>query len=131
MKEAKLFEQILEDIYHVQAQKDMTNHRAMFHMILSTRPSKNSQSIIDSGAELLVDYFQILGHQVVAVPHYGSENNCMNYHYHIALTPISLDGKRLLDQYDTYNNIINYLNHNSYTSWSWAYTTPTNAKNYL
>lgn len=125
------FEEMLEDIYQVQSQKNMVNHRAMFHMVLSTRPSKVSQRILDGGAKTILDYFTILGHQVVIVPHDGSENNCLNYHYHIAVNPISMNGCRLLDKWETYCNIVAYLNQHTHNEWSWGYTTPSNVKKYF
>ena len=125
------FEEMLEDIYGVQAKANMNNHRALFHMILSTRPSKYAQTILDIGAQVIVEYFQILGHQVVLIPHYGSKNNYLNYHYHIALNPISLDGKRLYDKWETFGNIVDYLNQNTFNTWSWSYTTPSNVKKYF
>ena len=125
------FEEMLEDIYQVQSQKNMVNHRAMFHMVLSTRPSKVSQRILDGGAKTILDYFTILGHQVVIVPHDGSENNCLNYHYHIAVNPISMNGCRLLDKWETYSNIVAYLNQHTHNEWSWGYTTPSNVKKYF
>ena len=125
------FEHMLADIYQVQSQKSMVNHRAMFHMVLSTRPSKVSQTVLDNGAKILLDYFYQLGHQVVLIPHDGSKNNSMNYHYHIAVNPISMSGKRLLDKWETYNNIVAHLNQHTPNSWSWAYTTPSNVKKYF
>lgn len=59
------FEQMADDMYLVQESLDMQNHRVLFHMVLSTRPSKISQAVIDSGANALLDYFTRLGHQVV------------------------------------------------------------------
>lgn len=125
------YDQMIADIYQVQSQKNMTAHRAMFHMVLSTRPSKTAQIVLDTGAAALVDYFTLLGHQVIVVPHYGSERNCLNYHYHIALNPISLDGKRLHDKWETYNNIVSYLEQHTRNTWSWTYTTPTTIRKYF
>ena len=91
----------------------MVNHRDMFHMVLSTRPSKVSQTILDAGAQAILEYFSMLGHQVILMPHCGSKNNCSNYHYHIAVNPISMNDYRLLDKWKTYNNIVFYLNMNT------------------
>lgn len=98
-------DEMLEDIYQVQSQKNMVNHRAMFHMVLSTRPSKVSQTILDAGAQAILEYFSMLGHQVILVPHYGSENNCLNYHYHIAVNPISMNGLGVIPHLQTLKNI--------------------------
>lgn len=124
-------DEMLEDIYQVQSQKNMVNHRAMFHMVLSTRPSKVSQTILDAGAQAFLEYFSMLGHQVILVPHYGSENNCLNYHYHIAVNPISMNGYRLLDKWETYSNIVTHLNLHTRNEWTWSYTTPSNVKKYF
>lgn len=124
-------EQMIQDFYSVQEAVDMVNHRAMFHMVLSTRHSKVAQAVIDSGAAAILDYFTMLGHQVVLVPHDGSQGNCWNYHYHIAVNPISLSGKRLLDKYETYNNIRDYLNAHTRNSWSWRLTSPKSYQKYI
>ena len=77
---------------------------------------------LDEGAEELLEYFEKLGHQVIMVPHDSSKTNCLNYHWHIIVNSVSyLTGKMLYNRYETYNSIINYLNQNPYTNWSWSY----------
>ena len=127
------FNKMVQDFYSVQEPYNMLNHRILFHMVLSTRPSKVAQAVIDSGAEAVLDYFTMLGHQVVLVPHDGSKNSCKNYHYHIAVNPISYlpDRRRLVDKYETFNNIRNYLNQNTCNHWSWRFTTPASYQKYI
>ena len=119
------FDQMVYDMHDVQALKPMENHRGLFHLVLSTRPSNAAQRILDAGAQAILEYFEIIGHQAVVIPHYGSTNNSMNYHYHIALNPISLDGKRRLhDKWGTFCDMVAYLNENTPNNWTWQYTTP-------
>ena len=120
------FDQMVYDIHEVQALKSMENHRGLFHLVLSTRPSKAAQRILDTGAQAILEYFEMTGHQAVVIPHYGSTSNNLNYHYHIALNPISLDGKRrLYDKWGTFSDMVAYLNTNTPNNWTWQYTTPT------
>ena len=113
---------MIEDFYAVQKQSDMDDHRRLFHLLLTTRPSQIMYTILDSGALALRDYFAVLGHQVLLVPHYGSENSCNNYHWHVAVNTISYStGMRLLDKYETFNAIKDYLNQNTRSSWAWQY----------
>ena len=107
-------------------QKDVNKdkHRGLFHMVLSTRPSKVAQRVVDEGAEVLRDYFESIGHQAVFVAHDGSINNALNYHYHVAVNPIPIEpDNRLIDKYKTFNNMRDYLNENTSNSWSVKRTT--------
>lgn len=126
-------DQMVRDFYAVQEPYNMENHRILFHMVLSTRPSKVAQAVIDSGAEAVLDYFTMLGHQVVLICHDGSRNNYQNYHYHIAVNPISYlpDRRRLIDKYETYYNIVHYLNMNTCNNWSWGFTKPSTYQKYI
>lgn len=126
------FDSMVQEIYSVQEPYNMEHHRVMFHMVLSTRPSKVSQRILDEGAYAVLDYFNMLGHQAIIVPHDGSEGNCNNYHYHLIVNPLSATSKkRLLDKYETFNNIRDYLNCHTRSQWSWTYTKPSNYKKYI
>lgn len=127
------FNQMVQDFYRIQEPYNMQHHRILFHMVLSTRPSKVAQAVIDSGAEAVLDYFTTIGHQVVLVPHDGSKNSCENYHYHIAVNPISYlpDRRRLVDKFETFNSIRDYLNMYTCNSWSWQFTRPASYQKYI
>ena len=113
---------MVEDIYAVQEPLNMDHHRRMFHMVLTTRVSKDQQRNLDAGANAVCDYFVMLGHQTILVPHYGSADNYMNYHWHLAVNPISYQtGQRLWDKYETYGAIVQYLNENTIPDWGWKY----------
>ena len=115
-------EHMIEDMYRVQDNLNMENHRRMFHIVLSTRPSKVSQTVVENGAYTLLEYFKMLGHQAVFVPHYGSEKNINNFHYHVAVNPICyINGNRLLDKFETYNTFTEYLNLNTINRWGWKF----------
>ncbi|MBE5954981.1 MAG: hypothetical protein E7253_00845 [Lachnospiraceae bacterium] len=132
LKSTDSYDEILQEIYYEQELFDMEEHRMMFHMVLSTRPSKMSQRIIDEGAHAALNYFTMLGHQALLVPHDGSENNCNNYHYHLIVNPVSQhSGMRLVDKYETYNNLREYLNIHTHHCWSWRYTNPKSYQKYI
>lgn len=115
---------IIEDFYQSQQEYDMTNHRVMFHFILTTRVSKDMCFILDEAATALNEYFYNLGIQSVIVPHYGSEKNCFNIHYHVIINPISTTTNiRMLDKFGTYQTIIDYLNLNTHGQWNWKFHT--------
>jgi len=119
------YDHIVEDFYNAQSSLDMTNRRRLFHFILTTPISKDMYRTLDEGAEELLEYFESLGHQVIMVPHDSSKTNCLNYHWHIIVNSVSyLTRKMLYNRYETYNSIINYLNQNPHTKWSWNYTKP-------
>lgn len=117
-------DRMIEEFYRVQEPYPyLDKHRRLFHFILSTQANKNMQRILDEGARALCDYFMQLGHQCLLVPHYGSEGNCDHYHWHAVVNVKSyLTGETLLDKFTTYQAIVNYLNQNPYTQWSWRYS---------
>lgn len=116
---------MIEDINVVQDSLNMSCHRRLFHMILTTRASRMMDTILEEGAQALQDYCAMLGHQVLLVPHYGSRNDCSNHHWHAAVNPInSMTGQRLLDKFETYNAITTYLNQHTRSSWTWQFTGP-------
>lgn len=116
------YDHMVEDFYRVQASRDMTNHRRLFHFILSTPIAKGMERTLGEGARDLVEYFENLGHQVIAVPHYSSEHNYLHYHYHVIVNSVSyLTGKILYERHETYNAIVAHLNLNPFTRWSWMY----------
>jgi len=125
------FDQMVADIYNIQGQVNMDHHRAMFHLILSTRPSKASQRIIENGAYALLDYFQLMGYQAVLVPHDGSQGHFKNYHCHIAVNPISFTGERMQDKFETFNHMRDYLNTHTCNTWSWRFTEPKSYNKYI
>lgn len=49
-------DQIIEEYYRLQAPYNMTDHRRMFHFILTTRTSKSMCTILEEGAYALQDY---------------------------------------------------------------------------
>lgn len=116
------YKHIVEDFYRVQAIYNMNERQRLFHFVLSTTVSKDMQRTLDEAAEQLLEYFEDLGHQIVLVPHYSSDRNCMHYHWHVIVNSISYKtGEILYDRYETYNAIIDYLNLNPYTHWNWSY----------
>ena len=116
------YEHMIEDFYLTQASRDMNDHRRLFHFVLSTPVSKTMCRTLDEGTRDLLDFFEELGHQVVAVPHDASANNCLHYHWHIIANSVSYKtGKLLYDRYETYNAIIDYLNQSPHTNWNWVY----------
>ena len=74
-------------------------------------------TILEEGAYALQDYFSSIGYQAVMVLHSGSYNDALNYHYHILLNLISVTGCRIQDKYQTYQDIVNYLNQYTHTLW--------------
>ena len=114
-------DQIIEEYYRLQAPYNMTDHRRMFHFILTTRTSKSMCTILEEGAYALQNYFSPIGYQAVMVLHSGSYNDALNYHYHILLNPISVTGCRIQDKYQTYQDIVNYLNQYTHALWDWKY----------
>mgnify|MGYP007090922208 FL=1 len=93
----------------------------MFHFILTTRTSKSMCTILKEDAYALQNYFSSIGYQAVMVLHSGSYNDALNYHYHILLNPISVTGCRIQDKYQTYQDIVNYLNQYTHALWNWKY----------
>ena len=111
---------MIEDFYAVQSQSDMDRHRRLFHLILTTRASGMMDTILEDGALALRDHFALLGHQVLLVPHYGSEGDYKNHHWHAAVNTISYrTGRRLLDKYETFNALRDHLNQHTRSSWTW------------
>lgn len=51
-------------------------------MVLSARLSKYVQRTLDEAAKYFLDYMAMKGYQVLLVPHYGSEDNSYNCHWH-------------------------------------------------
>ena len=110
------YNHMVEDFYLTQASRDMNDHRRLFHFVLSTPVSKSMYRTLDEGARDLLDFFEELGHQVVAVPHDSSSNNCLHYHWHIIANSVSYKtGNLLYDRYETYNH------NNRCTEWKWIY----------
>ncbi len=113
---------MIEDFYQGQYGYDMDKHRRMFHFILTTRTSKDMCHILEESMYVLNEYFYKLGYQAVLVPHYGSAKDNLNYHCHVIVNPISLTTHiRMLDKFDTYNTIIDYLNQHTHSHWCWKY----------
>lgn len=111
---------MIEDFYSVQGSVDMEHHRRLFHFVLTTKASRVMDEILEDGAEALLEYCAASGHQALLVPHYGSENDYSNHHWHAAVNPInSMTGQRMLDKYETFSAITEYLNQHTRSSWSW------------
>lgn len=114
---------MIEDFYAVQDPLNMEHHRRVFHMVLTTRTSHVTDTILEDGAVALRDYCVLLGYQVLLVPHYGSKDNYSNNHWHVAVNPISyITGRRMLDKFETYNAIAAYLNQNTRSHWTWRFS---------
>ena len=90
---------MVEEFYEVQKPySELDSHRRLFHMVLSARPSKHIQITLDEAAKYFLGYMTMKGHQVLLVPHYGSEDNAYNYHWHAVVNVKSYStGKTLLD----------------------------------
>ena len=68
--------QMVQDFYSVQEPyAALKNHRRVFHMILTSRVSKDMQQNLDEGAKAFLEFMKIHGYQVLMVPHYGSATN--------------------------------------------------------
>lgn len=116
------YESIVNDFYRAQKHIDMTKRRRLFHFVLSTPAAKDMERTLSEGAEVLLEYFETLGHQVLLVPHSSSNENHYNYHWHVVVNSVSsITGEALNNNYSTYNAIIHYLNENTCTLWSWMY----------
>ena len=101
---------------------ELDNHRRLFHMVLSARPSKRIQRTLDEAAEYFLEYMIMKGHQVLLVPHYGSEGNLYNYHWHAVVNIKSYStGQTLLDKYTTYKEICDYLSERQGICWEYKY----------
>lgn len=59
-------DQIIEEYYRLQAPYNMTDHRRMFHFILTTRTSKSMCTILEEGAYALQDYFSFPYNPVIS-----------------------------------------------------------------
>ena len=116
---------MIEDFYAVQAPLDMNEHRRVFHFVLTARDSHHKDAILMDGAQALLEYFSEIGHQALLVPHYGSEKNYANHHWHVVVNPISyINGQRLLDKFQTFSQMQEYLTRNTRAEWTWKYTVP-------
>ena len=116
------YQDIIEDFSKTHNVLESPVKRKIFHFILSTPIAKDMERTLLEGANVLKAYFEYYGHQAVLVPHFSSENNCNNYHWHIVVNTVSITtGDVLQDRYETYNSIISFLNQNTGTEWSWSY----------
>ena len=117
------FDSILREFHEVQQPYNIENHRRLMHFVITTSANKFMEQDTINAALMLLDYFDRLGHQVLAVPHFGSKSNVLNYHIHAIVNIKSFSsGKTLLDKYSTYNDIRDYLNQNPYVHWTWKYS---------
>lgn len=116
---------MVEEFYEVQKPyKALDSHRRLFHMVLSARSSKYIQRTLDEAAKCFLDYMTMKGHQVLLVPHYGSEGNSYNYHWHAVVNVKSyLTGQTLWDKYATYKEICDYLSEHQGVCWDYKYHT--------
>ena len=116
---------MVEEFYEVQKPyKALDSHRRLFHMVLSARPSKHIQRTLDEAAKYFLGYMTMKGHQVLLVPHYGSEDNAYNYHWHAVVNVKSYStGQTLLDKYTTYKEICDYLSSCQCICWNYKYHT--------
>ena len=121
---------MIDDFYQSQREYDMTNHRVMFHFILTTRVSKDMCFILNEAAAALREYFYDLGIQSAIVPHYGSKTNSLRLHYHAIVNPISTTTHiRMIDKFGTHQAIVDYLNKHTHSQWCWKYHTYKKASN--
>ncbi len=117
------YDQMVRDFYAVQdPYPALQDHRRVFHMILTSRVSKNMQRNLDEGAVAFLEFMKLHGHQVLLVPHYGSKTNADNYHWHAVVNVKSyLTGKTLLDKYGEFKLITDFMNQQPYTHWTYDY----------
>ena len=116
------YDHMVEDFYLTQASRNMEKHRRLFHFLLTAPVSKDMQRILDEGATALLNFFESIGHQVVMVPHYSGESNCLHYHWHLIVNSVStITGLMMQERSDTYKAIVDFLNLNTYTEWSLVY----------
>lgn len=115
--------QMVQDFYAVQdPYPALKDHRRVFHMILTARVSKGIQRNLDEGAEAFLEYMKLLGHQVLLVPHDGSEHNAEHYHWHAVVNVKSyLTGMTLYDKYGEFKHITDFMNQQPYTHWTYYY----------
>ena len=66
------FDNILKEFYDVQEPYKIENHRRLMHVVLTTRANKFMEQDTLAGAFKIMEYFEHLGYQVLAVPHLGS-----------------------------------------------------------
>ena len=82
------------------------------------------QRTLDEAAKYFLGYMTMKGHQVLLVPHYGSEDNAYNYHWHAVVNVKSYStGQTLLDKYTTYKAICDYLSKHQGIYWNYKYHT--------
>ncbi|MEE0059314.1 MAG: hypothetical protein UE295_00650 [Acutalibacteraceae bacterium] len=63
-------------------------------------------------------------HQVMLAPHYGSEGNAFNYHWHAVVNVKSYSTeKTLYDQCSTYKEICGCLSEHQGVYWNYKYHT--------
>lgn len=122
------FEHMVEDFKSTQQPYAyLMHHRKLFHFVLTTTNHKTKERTLDEGAYALATYFEQKGHQFLMVPHYASVSNPEHYHWHVVVNVKSyITGLTMLDKYSTYSAIIQYLNQNPYTKWSYRYRNDTN-----
>lgn len=106
---------IIEDMLAVQQGVPMENHRRVHHLVLTMPFCNAMQRTLTTGAEYAIEYFQQLGFQAIAVPHYGSKNHYYQFHIHIAVNSISfIDSRRLLDKGETWKGLRDYVQKRMY-----------------
>jgi hypothetical protein len=116
------YQNLIKDFYNTHNVLNKEVKRKMFHFILSTPIARDMERTLSEGANAVKEYFEYYGHQSVLVPHFASNHNCYNYHWHVIVNSVSCTTRNVLqDLYETYNAIINYLNQNTCTEWSWSY----------
>ncbi|MEE0061135.1 MAG: relaxase/mobilization nuclease domain-containing protein [Acutalibacteraceae bacterium] len=116
---------MVEEFYEVQKPySELDSHRRLFHMVLSARHSKHMQRTLEEAAKYFLCYMTMKDHQVLLVPHYGSEDNAYNYHWHAVVNVKSYStGQTLLDKYTTYKEICDYLSKHQGVYWNYKYHT--------
>lgn len=80
------------------------------------------QRNLDEGAESFLEFMKINSHQVLLVPHYGSQINAKHYHRHTVVNVKSYTtGKTLLDKYSELKLICDFMSQQLYTRWKYRY----------
>lgn len=117
------FNHIVEDFKAVQEPYSyLKHHRKLFHFVLTTTNHATKERTIEEGAFALAALFESLGHQYVFTIHKRGETNPDHYHAHFVVNVKSYTtGKTMMDKFTTYGMILQHLNNNPYTKWSWMY----------
>ena len=114
---------IINQFYALQDNYNMTKKKRVFHFIISARESNSMFDIVDKGASIVQYFCEINGFQACIVPHGGSKDNYMNYHYHVVINPVMINGVMWQGtDVDLAKLMIEYLENIMRMSWKLRYS---------